>query len=186
VSRALGTAVHRFLEELARLRTIHDWDESSTALTSLLPRVKAHIRGGGIPPSEANTIASRALELAIQASRDPTARWILSPHASAANEAAWTGVVANALRSVRIDRVFRAGLEPRSGGEDAWWIVDYKTAHADDLDPVAALPRLRSMFAPQLETYAAILRNLFGPGVSIRAGLYYPRMSKFDWWAIEN
>ncbi len=183
-SRVLGTAAHRLLEEMARLHPF-DWEGTATTLTPLLPRVKAHIRSAGISPTDANTIASRALEIAIQASRDPTARWILSPHVGAASETAWTGLVANALRSVRVDRVFRAGLEPLSGGEEAWWVVDYKTAHAEGLDPAAALPRLRSAFEPQLQTYAAILRNVIGRGVSIRAGLYYPRMLKFDWWATE-
>jgi ATP-dependent helicase/nuclease subunit A len=184
-SRVLGTAVHRLLEEMARLYPLHDWEDAATTLTPLLPRVKAHIRSAGISPTDANAIASRALEIAIQASRDPTARWILSPHTGAASETAWTGLVANALRSVRVDRVFRAGLAPLSEGEEAWWVVDYKTAHADGLDPAAALPRLRSVFEPQLQTYAAILRSVIGQGLSIRAGLYYPRMVKFDWWATE-
>jgi len=168
------------------LRTIHDWDEAATALTPLLPRIKAHIRSIGIPRTDANSITARALEIALRASRDSTARWILSPRAGAASETAWTGLVANALRTVRVDRVFQAGLEPLWEGEEAWWIVDYKTAHADDLDPAAALPGLRTVFAPQLQTYAAILRNIVGQGPSIRAGLYYPRMSKFDWWATEG
>ena len=75
---------------MARLHPF-DWEGTATTLTPLLPRVKAHIRSAGISPTDANTIASRALEIAIQASRDPTARWILSPHVGAASETAWTG-----------------------------------------------------------------------------------------------
>jgi hypothetical protein len=85
---------------------------------------------------------------------------------------------------VRVDRVFRAGLTPESDGEQAWWIVDYKTVHAAAPDPAAALPALRTLFAPQLETYAGFLRNLHGSDAVIRAGLYYPRMLLFDWWEI--
>ena len=40
-------------------------------------------------------------------------------------------------------------------------------------------------FAPQLEAYAAILRNLHGKSALFRAALYYPRMSLLDWWEVE-
>jgi len=79
-----------------------------------------------------------------------------------------------------VDRVFRAGLTPESDGETAWWIVDYKTAHADSLDPAA----LRPLFAPQIEAYARVLRNLHGADAVVRAGLYYPRMLMLDWWEL--
>jgi ATP-dependent exoDNAse (exonuclease V) beta subunit len=93
-------------------------------------------------------------------------------------------VVAGSLRTVQVDRVFRAGLVPQSEGEEAWWIVDYKTAHADHPDPAAALPELRRVFAPQIAAYAAVLRNLRGQDVILRAGLYYPRMLLLDWWEL--
>jgi hypothetical protein len=44
------------------------------------------------------------------------------------------------------------------------------------------LKKLRAFFAPQLELYSQVLRNLHGSDVCIRAGLYYPRMTAFDWW----
>jgi hypothetical protein len=83
---------------------------------------------------------------------------------------------------VRVDRIFRAGLIPQSEGHAAWWIIDYKTTHADKLDPDLDLPQLRTLFAPQLEAYARVLRNLHGADGVIRAGLYYPRMLLLDWW----
>jgi ATP-dependent exoDNAse (exonuclease V) beta subunit len=121
---------------------------------------------------------------ALNASRDPNGQWILSPHPQAQSEARWAGVVAGGLRTVQVDRVFRAGLDPLSEGEQVWWIVDYKTAHADNLAPAAALPELRRIFAPQLMTYAQVLRNLHGQDAVIRAGLYYPRMLLLDWWEL--
>jgi hypothetical protein len=42
---------------------------------------------------------------------------------------------------------------------------------------------LHAAFAPQLEMYASLLRNLH-PGTPLRAGLYYPRIPAFDWWQI--
>jgi hypothetical protein len=122
--------------------------------------------------------------MALDASQDPNGAWILSPHAEAASEVCWSGVVGGKVSTVRVDRVFRAGLTPQSEGKAAWWIVDYKTAHADSLDPATALPTLRPLFAPQIEAYARVLRNLHGVDAVVRAGLYYPRMLLLDWWEL--
>jgi ATP-dependent exoDNAse (exonuclease V) beta subunit len=184
LSRVLGTAVHSLLEELARLRIARDWDAARAAIEQFQPRIAAQIRAAGVDPSQAARIAAEALADALNASRDPMGQWILSPHAEAESEVSWAGVVAGGLRTVRVDRVFRAGLDPLSEGEESWWIVDYKTAHADNADPAAALPELRKIFAPQLEAYGSILRNLHGQDAILRAGLYYPRMLLLDWWEL--
>jgi ATP-dependent exoDNAse (exonuclease V) beta subunit len=182
LSRALGTAVHALFEELSRLCATNDWTAARAALQHCEPRIAAQVRASGLDPAQAAQVAAKALQLALNASSDPIAQWILSPHTEAASEVRWAGVVAGSLRTVRVDRVFRAGLDPLSEGENVWWIIDYKTAHADNLDPAAALPELRKLFAAQLEAYAQILRNLHGQDAVIRAGLYYPRMFLLDWW----
>jgi ATP-dependent exoDNAse (exonuclease V) beta subunit len=184
LSRALGTAVHTLLEELARLRTVLDWEASRSDLHQFEPRIAAQVRAVGIDQPQAAQIAAEALQLALKASLDPIGSWILSPHTEATSEAAWAGVVAGDLRSVRVDRVFRAGPTPGAAGNDCWWIIDYKTTHAGNLDPKQAFPGLRQLFAPQLEAYAGILRNLHGGDVPLFAGLYYPRMALLDWWKI--
>ena len=184
LSRALGNAVHRLLEELARLRTTHDWPIARTAIARLQPTVAAQVRAAGVPPTQAGSIAARALDFALKASEDPLAQWILSPHADAASEASWAGVVAGGVRTVRVDRIFRAGFDPLSEGNDAWWIVDYKTTQADPLFASASLPEFRKLFAPQLESYAEVVRNLYGNDTPTRAALYYPRMLLLDWWEV--
>jgi ATP-dependent helicase/nuclease subunit A len=184
VSRALGTAVHALLEELARLRATSDWQGARAALQQFQPRIESQIRALGIAPPVTRQIAANAIQIALNASQDPNSQWVLSPHPGAASEVRWTGVIAGALTNVRFDRIFRAGLAPQSEGLMAWWIIDYKTAHMDDLAPAATLAQLRPRFAPQLEAYAKILRNLVGADSAIRAGLYYPRMLLFDWWEI--
>jgi len=183
-SRVLGTAVHSLLEELAQLRIDLEWDAARAALEQFAPRIAAQVRAAGVEPAKATAIAAEALEHALHASRDPMGQWILSPRPQAESEVRWAGVVAGSLRTVQVDRVFRAGLVPQSEGEEAWWIVDYKTAHADHPDPAAALPELRRVFAPQIAAYAAVLRNLRGQDVILRAGLYYPRMLLLDWWEL--
>ena len=183
-SRALGTAVHALFEELARLCTRLAWEQARAELSQFAPRTAASIRSAGIDKTQAEAMAQEACGIAVEASRTPEGEWILSPHPDADSELRWTGVLGGTLRTVQVDRIFRAGAEPLSSGGDVWWIVDYKTAHADGLDPQTALSGLRSSFAPQLEIYAQALRNLKGAAIEIRAALYYPRMKALDWWKI--
>jgi ATP-dependent exoDNAse (exonuclease V) beta subunit len=180
LSRALGKAVHSLLEEMARLRTTLDGEVACSALLGFEARIQAQVRSVGVDPPQASRIAAEALQLALKASQDPVGAWILSPHPGAASEAAWAGVVAGSVRSVRVDRVFQAGPAPCSEGTDCWWIIDYKTAHDVSADPAT----LRPLFAPQIEAYGQLLRNQIGAEATIFAGLYYPRMLALDWWEL--
>lgn len=183
LSRALGTAVHALLEELARLRATLDWPQARAAIQAFQPRIAAQARSRGADPAQAAQIAAEALQLALDATRDTVGAWILSPHPGAASEASWAGILGGALRSVRVDRVFQAGPTPCSAG-DYWWVVDYKTAQPETAatDPQSTLASLRPLFAPQVEAYAEVLRNLHGADAQVRAALYYPRMALLDWW----
>jgi ATP-dependent exoDNAse (exonuclease V) beta subunit len=188
LSRALGNAVHALLQQFAQLLVSQTRETSLATLTQQQPRIAASIRAAGVEPATASRIAAQALQIVLQTAGDPLAQWILAPHADAASEARWTGVVAGSLRTVQGDRVFRAGPAPTitaaSPGEDTWWIIDYKTAHEDGLDAVSALPVLRRQFAAQIEAYAAVLRNLHGAEIRLFGGLYYPRMALFDYWQL--
>jgi ATP-dependent exoDNAse (exonuclease V) beta subunit len=183
LSRALGSAAHSQLEELARLRTAQEWPSARAALHEYQPRIIARLRSAGVEPQEAAKIAAQALEMSIKASHDADGQWILSPHADAASEVRWAGVIAGSLHEVRVDRVFRAGAAPHVEGDQCWWIIDYKTAQEGGSRAETML-KLRALFAPQLQLYAKVLRNLHGNDAGIRAGLYYPRMLAFDWWEL--
>ena len=183
-ARALGNAVHQLLEDLARLRTMLDWEEARAEIGKLRPRIAAHARSAGISSAQSESIAAKAVEIAQNASRDVYGQWILSPRDKSVSESGWAGIVAGNLRTVRVDRLFRAGREPLQPGNEALWIIDYKTAHAEIANAEAALREFRLTFAPQLQMYAAVLRNLHGADTQLRAGLYYPRMSAFDWWEL--
>jgi ATP-dependent helicase/nuclease subunit A len=189
-ARALGIAVHALLEEIARLRVSTEWDAVRAALPSFASRIAAQVRSAGIEGTESSRMAAQAIDIALNATRDPVGAWILSPQLDAESEARWAGVAAGKLRAVQVDRVFRAGADPQSAGDGVWWIVDYKTAvdyrntQEEGLSPHSALPKLREQFAPQLEAYAQVLRNLHGAQAQVRAGLYYPRIPAFDWWEI--
>ena len=184
LSRALGKAVHALLQQYAQLLATQPDEAARAALAQMQPRIAATVRASGVEPRHAGRIAMQALQTVLKAAGDPLAQWILAPHADAANEVRWTGVVDGSLRTVQVDRVFRAGRAPQTGGRDTWWIVDYKTVHEDGLDPAAALPELRRIFAPQIEAYAKVLRNLRDESSSLCGGLYYPRMSLLDWWQL--
>jgi ATP-dependent helicase/nuclease subunit A len=181
VSRALGSAVHMAFEQLARLRVIHDWHEARKQLADAVGRIAARVRATGIDRARANELAIEAVGLAIRASQNAVAAWILSPHPGAESEVRWTGIIDGTVRTIQADRVFRAGGDPLAEGTNTWWIVDYKTVQTNG-DASEALPQLRKLFAPQLEVYASVLRKLHGPDVEVRAGLYYPRMMRFDFW----
>jgi ATP-dependent exoDNAse (exonuclease V) beta subunit len=181
-SRALGIAVHAYLEELARLRVTLGVDAAREQLGPARAQVAAKIRSIGIVQQEADRLAGHGLEIVMRASQDSIAQWILAPHPDASSETRWTGMIGGTLRGVQVDRIFRAGSVPSAAGDQIWWIVDYKTAY--EKDPERAIGELRSLFAPQLETYAEVLRNLHGADVRVCAGLYYPRMLQFDWWGI--
>jgi ATP-dependent exoDNAse (exonuclease V) beta subunit len=184
VSRALGTAVHALLEELARHRSGADWQAARGTLERRKRRIASQVRALGIAPAQAAQIAADAIQLALDASHDPMGQWILSPHMQAASEVRWTGVVSGAVTNVRVDRIFRAGLTPLSESQQAWWVIDYKTSYSDNPDPENALAQFRPLFAPQLEAYAQVLRNLHGDGAVIHVGLYYPRLALLDWWEV--
>jgi len=185
LSRALGKAVHELFQHLAQFLATETSEIARESLVRVQPRIAANLRVFGIDAGEADRIAAQALEMVLRAARDAQAQWILAAHTDAASEARWTGVVSGGLRTVQVDRVFRAGPAPQSTDDNStWWIIDYKTAHGDDLDSKAALPELRRMFAPQIEAYAKVLRNLHGTNAAVRGGLYYPRMGLLDWWEI--
>jgi ATP-dependent exoDNAse (exonuclease V) beta subunit len=188
LSRALGIAVHAHFQHLAQLLATQPLEAARAPLTRLTPRIAAEVRAIGVDPKQANRIAAHALEITLKAASEPVAQWILAPHAEAASEVRWTGVVDGSLRTVQMDRVFRAGPTPKAAGQsadkDTWWIIDYKTAHDDDLDAAGALPELRRIFAPQIEAYAKVLRNLHGADARVHGGLYYPRMTILDWWEL--
>ena len=184
-SRALGKAVHELFQRLAQLFAKETDEVARKSLARTQPRIAANLRAFGIDAGQADRIAAQALEMVLNATDDPQAQWILTAHADAASETRWTGVISGSLRTVQLDRVFRAGPTPQSTDDNStWWIIDYKTAHEDGLDPKAVLTDLRREFAPQIEAYAKFLRNLHGADATIRGGLYYPRIALFDWWEL--
>lgn len=208
-SRALGTAIHSLLERLSELRIAMSAEDAAQAVAEYLHGVVARLRSQGMTRTEAQQLAAEAMDAAQQSCVHPVGAWILSPHDEALTEARWTGAVGRAaaggaeIRSLRADRVFltaetppvtpdAAGAVDPDGSEPVWWIVDYKTSHAEGKDLSQAAERSaflethRKQHVGQLEVYARMLRVLHEaagePPSRIRTGLFYPRLGLFDFW----
>lgn len=181
-SRVLGVAVHSLLEQIALLRKeSHSWDDIRAALPEKRPILISQMRAAGLGLADADRLAKEASSVAITTLDDPDGRWVLDNHASAESETSWTGVLGNEIHTVKPDRVFQAGDAPGTDGTD-FWIVDFKNAVLAEAADPAKVAKLRAVFAPQLDVYTRMLRQLHGAATKVHVGLYYPRMKMLDWW----
>ena len=185
-ARAFGNAVHAFLEIAAQRMA-----EGATAarllgeISGWQGRVEGVLRADGLAPAVVSRLGQRVLEALRVTLSDADGVWILSPHAEASSEVAMTGW-AGGFRSVRLDRMFRAGAAPGSPGESHLWIVDYKTATHGSNAVEEFLAREREKYKAQLEAYARTLARLTpGEAIEMRVALYYPVLAKLTWWVPE-
>ncbi len=188
-ARAFGTVVHALLEDLTGLPGIEAAGVSQTILDELRswrPRAMAMLRSAGLPREDAEPQAAevvRALQAVLQ---DAKGRWILGARAGAQTETSWSGWFASegteVVRTLRGDRIFRAGATPCSTEETHLWIVDYKTARhgASGLD--AFLESEKEKYLHQLEAYAGVMRKVHGENQPLRLALYYPLLTRLVWW----
>jgi len=177
--RAFGNVVHRYLQVLSK--RLAD-GITPAALLDELPswteRLTASLRGEGLPISIASREAVRALRGLTLTLDDPTGRWILCPHATAASESALSTIAL----SLRVDRTFLAGDEPLSSTADCIWIVDFKTTDPGSRSPKAFEAAERAKYSAQLEAYATIRRTQPDGHLPIRLGLYYPLAPRLLHW----
>ena len=181
-SRLTGSVVHELLERLGA-------GLAATEPAQLRQRIGSLLRAAALTGDSLRSVTETVTHMLLGCAADPVCRWILASHPEAQSEVSWTGVVAGAdpaqsgarLRTLRADRVFRAGAEPLdSTTSEFLWVIDYKTA---DIAPGALLlASERALYAPQLLTYATALRALHGAATKLRVGLYYAAMATLDWW----
>jgi ATP-dependent exoDNAse (exonuclease V) beta subunit len=177
-ARLIGSAVHTMLQRLGP-------DLPAIMPADLRARAASLLRATALT-GEALASATTAVTKMLRAcAADPVCQWILAAHPDAQSEASWSGdfpdeTGATRLRTLRADRVFRAGSAPLAEGSDVIWIIDYKTSPG----PSGALffQQERVRYAPQLEAYGRVLRALNGEEVPLRLGLYYPMIGELDWW----
>ena len=175
-SRAIGSAVHTLLERLGPALAGMTTANIRTHAASLL-------RAAALTGDSLASATAAVTNMLSACAADPVCRWILASHPDAQSEPSWTGYTpgeGSRLRTLRADRVFRAGPDPLSSGSDYFWVIDYKTSAA----PSGALflQTERALYEPQLLAYARVLRALHGPATPLRLGLYYPSIAAFDFW----
>ncbi len=191
-SRALGVAVHALLEEASVLRMQFDGRECALRLAGALPRVAAMARRTGIAHRESMALADRALEVVRGSLANETGAWILAPHAMAFTEADWTYRSRNTKWNLRPDRVFRALPPGAPGRQEAWWIIDYKSA-VNTSKAVALsefLAEHREYYRGQLAAYCEVFREMLvapatgpeGGAAKVFVGIYYPLLQTLDFW----
>jgi ATP-dependent exoDNAse (exonuclease V) beta subunit len=195
--RSFGNVVHALLEVLAaRTAAGCDVKRLIVELPAWTPRIAALLRADGLPSGTVNRLTRETLAALQTTLRDPDGLWLLTAHPGAASElalTAWseprepTGMAGAQATSIRIDRIFEAGSEPRAAspgsGEAFLWIVDYKTTSHGPTGLEGFLTRQRAAYAPQLEAYARILAPARSTSLDrIRLALYYPAIPRLDWW----
>jgi ATP-dependent helicase/nuclease subunit A len=186
-ARAFGTVVHALLEDLTGLPGI---DAVSQAVLEEVggwrPRAMAMLRSAGLPRAEAEPQSAEVVRTLLGVLKDAQGRWILGARAGAQSETSWSGWAASergeVVRTLRGDRMFRAGATPCSPEQTHLWIVDYKTARhgASGLD--AFLESEKAKYLQQLEAYAGVMRKVHGETLPLRLALYYPLLTKLVWW----
>jgi ATP-dependent exoDNAse (exonuclease V) beta subunit len=192
-ARSFGNAVHACLQILA-IRIL-DLGVSPAALRAELPawapRIAAILRNDGLPQIAINQLTRETLAALENTLRDPDGLWLLAAHPGGDAELAVTaltpvhepGRTAARAESVRIDRIFHAGHEPRAPGEDYLWIIDYKTATHSPVGLDDFLAHQRTTYGPQLEAYARILAPVRSESPEqVRLALYFPALPRLIWW----
>jgi ATP-dependent helicase/nuclease subunit A len=179
-SRLVGSTVHAMLERIGP-------GLSSLDATQLRLRATALLRSAALSGEPLKSVATTVTNMLLTCAADPVCRWILEPHRDARSEVSWSGFVAGdaRLRTLRADRVFRAGAEPLdSSNSNFLWVIDYKTGVVAPGALLLASERI--VYAPQLLAYARALRALYGPQTQLRLGLYYTAIATLDFWDPEG
>jgi ATP-dependent exoDNAse (exonuclease V) beta subunit len=184
-ARALGTAVHAFMELLAEeLATGRAPEELLMQVETWNSRIAKVLRSYGLSPQVAGQLSGQVKAALRSALRDPVGLWILGSHSEAFSEQALTSWQED-VTNLRLDRIFRDGPEPFVRGNSCMWIVDYKTTPCRDADVDEFLSREQKKYAAQLEAYGKTI--LAGTSAAfIRLGLYYPMIPAFRWWTMPD
>ena len=192
-ARSFGNAVHACLQVFAD--RVRDQGCSPASLLAELPawtpRIAALLRAGGLPQATVTQLTREAHATLEKTLRDPDGLWLLAAHPGGDSELAVTALTAPRepgrtgpyAESVRIDRIFHAGPEPHSPGQDFLWIVDYKTASHGPTGLDDFLATQRATYGPQLETYAGILAPARAKSLEqVRLAVYFPTLPRLVWW----
>lgn len=126
---------------------------------------RRRLRTAGLNDGEANDRLQEAERQLTAVLADPDGRWLLGPRQEAASEFGVTGLIDGALANAYFDRTFEH--------EGVRWIIDFKTAKAED---EAAVNALASRHQPQLALYRTLAESLYDQPV--KTALYLTAIPK--------
>ncbi len=167
--RHIGTAVHQYLQRIARQGLV-GWD--AARVKSLRDAYRSVLANLGVPPGELNHAAERVESGLLAVLADERGRWILGPHAEAECEYPVTGLIDGGGFDAVIDRTF---LE-----DGVRWIVDYKTSLHSGGKLEKFYDEQVDRYREQLERYARLLRQREDRPVKL--GLYFPLLGGWRAW----
>ena len=188
--RARGTALHAMLELVAEAWAREGRVTDPALLRHALRRLAGvQLRQAGLAADRAEALSPELVRILLAAVASEPGNWILAPHPAAASEwslSTWSADQSR-LRTVRVDRVFRAGVAPLTWGEECLWIIDYKSGgEADGITADAYVEDQKTLWRPQLEAYGAALRAMRGEQLPQRYALFFPELQRLAWWREEN
>jgi len=162
--RIIGTAVHGWLERIAR-EGVASW--SPQRLLTIQSKLQSYMLANGVPRHRTDICVGRALNALENCLRSPRGRWLLAEHQDAASELALTGVIDGLPVHAVIDRTFID-----ENGEH--WVIDYKTSEPGEGEGLQEfLTREMERYRPQLKDYRMLI-TLWNPRTMVRTALYFP------------
>ena len=156
--RHAGVIVHRFIQRIAKEGLVN-WPAARVGAHSR--EIEAALAALGVPSGDLDSSVERVCEALTGMLEDDAGRWTLSPFAGAESEVGLTAVLDSRTVHVVVDRTF-------VDDDGTRWIIDYKTAVDDDVEPYRA----------QLALYERVMR-LREPARVVRSGLYFPLLKQW-------
>jgi ATP-dependent helicase/nuclease subunit A len=187
LARARGNAVHTVLERLAHLfaaetsaNVIH-WQQI------LKQSAERTLRSGGFTDRTLHSAAAEVARTGMTVATSDIGQWLLAPHPGALAESTWqTWDEDGNLRTLRVDRSFRAGPTPAETGDRYLWLIDYKTGASAPQGEVAKhdwREQQKQQWRGQLEAYGAVLQQANEQNVAdLRYGLFFPELLELITW----
>ncbi len=171
-ARRIGTVAHRLLRRIGE-DGVDSWQADRVAAQR--PYVEREFIALGFTTAEAGAAAGQVLDALQTTLGDARGRWLFErTHADAHSEWALTHWHDGTFVHGVLDRSFVSADGTR-------WIVDFKLSRHEGGDVEGFLDQERERYRPQLDAYAAALREL--EARPIRVGLYFPLLAGWREWA---